>query len=229
VEEKLRDLVEEGTPKLATTVYDQLLGPAFPPDELDDRADFLRAITTGRVAGLALVADDQPLGAVIGYSYPRANLTLVGYITVAPAFRNAGRGGRLLDAAREQWSRHKWGRVALAELEVPGDLQSGTDACRRLAFYSRRGALAVDGPYFQPRLRPTSLRVPNMMLTVLWGEEPVVRDRRICSHCLVHFLYDYFAECEGVDALAGDAAVQHLLTTYAADEHVTLVPLKPFP
>jgi GNAT superfamily N-acetyltransferase len=207
-------------------LYDEVIQPAFPPDELDDRHTFLDGVRSRvGVRALALVDAASPVAAIVGYDYPEAHVLLIGYLAVRSGLRSGGRGARLLEAARERWYGEPWCDLVVAEVEDPRyhddpDLNPG----RRLRFYQRNGARLLRRPYFQPRLRPELARVTGMLLIALWVAPGAEGASGVRHGPVVSFLETYFEESEGpADPRDGDRAA--LLAAYRASPVIELVPL----
>jgi hypothetical protein len=111
-------------------------------------------------------------------------------------------GNQLLDVAEQAW-REQWGPcLALAEVEDPahhnGSAATG-DPRARVRFYQRRGARALDIPYFQAALRTGAARVPDLLLMVLAGADQFAGTRPDTIDPIVirTYLEIYQRQCEG--------------------------------
>lgn len=155
-------------PVLLGRVYDELLVGSFPSDELVSRTEFL-SYRASSVEVLVDLVSDELLGAAVLTHHGDA--TMLTYLVASASARGRGTGGKLLTAATERW-RERGTSLFVAEVERPGREQHPDfgDADRRLAFYGRHGALALDLPYFQPPVDEGQPRVP--MLLVLLAALP---------------------------------------------------------
>ena len=153
------------------TLYSEVLTPSFPADELHTLEILRRALDDG--SGPIVIAEDEDgkmLGCAIGEWEPEPRVVLLAYLAVRPGLRGGGIGGPLLEAAITGWRERFGPCLILAEVEDP-DYFEGSEAHgnpkARWRFYQRRGARALDIPYFQAALRPGLSRVPHLMLVVL--------------------------------------------------------------
>ncbi|MFD7918575.1 hypothetical protein ACFV3R_05040 [Streptomyces sp. NPDC059740] len=71
------------------------------------------------------------------------------------------------------------------------------DPAARLRFYARHGGRALDVPFFQPALRHTGRRVPDMLLVVLPPCPPTDAAGRLPGAAVRTFLAGYLREYEG--------------------------------
>jgi GNAT superfamily N-acetyltransferase len=185
-----------------TTVYDELLVPAFPPAELCSRDGLVGLVERGEMAWVALDGDGQVAGTAIFEWDAEPRVLLLAWLAVRPGLRGSGLGGRLLDAAAEAWRKEFAPCLVLAEVEDP-DHHTGSDATgdptARLRFYRGRGARVLDLPYFQAALGPDAQRVPDLLLIVLdadpkfHGSAPDTIDPAV----LRRYLEIYQQQCEG--------------------------------
>lgn len=149
--------------------YDDILTPSFPDEELltsDDLADALADPGKGMFASVALTDRNEVVGGAVGQWFPECRVLLTVYLATHPGRRGGGIGRRILRTVTEDWRRRFDPLLVLGEVEDPRhhhDRGFG-DPGRRLAFYASEGARVIDVPYFQPRLRPEEVRVPDLLL-----------------------------------------------------------------
>lgn len=197
-------------------VYQQLLRPAFRPEELPTLKEILRVYSGEDAAPSGvLIQDGEPVGIYLCASYVGGRVRLLTHMAVSAKARGAGIGSRLLDhvAHRQDWPEPA--DLVLAEVDDPrvwpADAETG-DPVARLRFYERHGARLLSLAHVQPEVRPGSGRVRGMFLLCL------DRGPAADAGLLAEFLAEYFTECEGPESLA-DPEVQELL---AAASHVPL-------
>ncbi|GAA2263204.1 hypothetical protein GCM10009853_015440 [Glycomyces scopariae] len=182
-------------------VYSGLLAPSFPPDQLDTLADLREGMESGRARVLAAVdPDGRPLGTAIAEWYEEAGIVLLAYLAVDASRRSQGIGGRLLEAALEDWTDRFRPVMVVAEIERPSSTvrrPEWGDPGRRYAFYGRHGARALDLPYFQPALRPDSEREHGMLLIALAIDPSVREPGGVAAAPVRRFLEAYFTATEG--------------------------------
>ena len=228
------DMRSEASASLIGDIYRQLLRPSFDSNELDSLetlVDGLAEDDSSGTWGLCAVDGETPLGCVLGYPYARSQVLLIGYVTVRPGLRNRGIGGLLMDQVEQRWYEKDDVVLVLAEVEDPRHHAAtpDIDPKRRTAFYGRRGAQVIVGPYFQPRLdQEGKERVHNLFLTVLGGNsEAIAPENSVRSAVVADFLLEYFRESgEGSDwPRAGDEEGTRLLAWYRAREMVPLHPM----
>lgn len=223
---QVRDMRSDVSADVVEDIYRGILAPSFGPDELDPLHTILGGLAEGGAAkGLCAFDDETPVGCIVGYTYPRSRVLLIGYLAVKPGFRGGGIGHVLMDAAQQRWYGNPDVALVLAEVEDPrrhpvvGDI----DPKRRAAFYARRGAQVVVGPYFQPRLDAGKKRVYDLFLTVL----NATPENSIRTEHLTNFIVEYFRDSgEGSDfPRAGDDEGNRLLAWYRDRETVALHPI----
>jgi GNAT superfamily N-acetyltransferase len=190
-------------PDLDRVIWDQLtdtvLRPSFPPDELMT-ADEMYAYTdpANVLTGLVAMRDGEPVGVILGDYFPASRVALLAYLAARPDQRSLGIGRRLVDAAVPRWWKAARPNALLLEVDDPRirtDTEFG-DPVRRLRFYGGSGARVIDHPYTQPSLRPGLSRVPGMLLLEMGSP-----DDSMDASVLTDFLTEYYAGCEGEDAL----------------------------
>ncbi|BBZ72018.1 GNAT family N-acetyltransferase [Mycobacterium paraseoulense] len=230
----VRDIRTEAGAGVIEEIYREILHPSFGPDELDSLDTIVGALAdSGSDAPWGLCAFDYetPVGCLLGYPYPHSGALLIGYVSVKPGLRGGGIGHVLMDAAERRWHADPNTTLVLAEVEDPrrhpvvGDI----DPKRRAAFYARRGAQVVVGPYFQPRLDAEGKkRVHDLFLTVLSGSrDAITPENSVCAEQLADFLIEYFRDSgEGSDfPRVDDEEGNRLLAWYRDRETVALHPL----
>lgn len=188
-------------------VYQQLLRPAFRPEELPTLKEILRVYSGEDAAPSGvLIQDGEPVGIYLCASYVGGRVRLLTHMAVSAQARGGGIGSRLLDhiGHRQDWPRAE---LVLAEVDDPrvwpADAGTG-DPVARLRFYARHGARLLPLSHVQPEVRPGSGRVRGMFLLRLdQGPDPE-------ADLVGRFLAEYFTECEGPESLA-DPEVAELL------------------
>ncbi|GAA2388575.1 hypothetical protein GCM10010420_09960 [Streptomyces glaucosporus] len=225
---RVRD-VADGDPLLAR-VYDDLLVPSFPADEMETLEWLRTRLAEGTaVVTAAVEADGTPVAAAVGEWDPGSRVLLLSYLTVRPGLRSKGLGSLLLEEVAGAWQERFRPLLTLAEVEHPlahkADRAYG-DPAARLRFYARHGARALDLPYFQPALRPGAGRVHGMLLLVLaraagggGREEGTVAPGPVRA-----FVEDYLLS-EG--EAEPDGAVRRLREGLARPGGIRLLPLDP--
>ncbi|MGY0234545.1 GNAT family N-acetyltransferase [Longispora urticae] len=210
----MRILAVSGPHPLLAEFHADVLTPSFPPSELGplDELD-------GAHVRLALDDDGRVLGGAVGDWDPELRVMLLGYLALRPGIRGGGIGGALLDDTLAAWRTEHDPCLVLAEVEDPaahaGAVAEHGDPAARLRFYRKRGARALDIPYFQPALSPETGRVPGLFLMVLHAAaEFRAGEDAVTAAPVRSFMEGYFLETEGVvptdpearalwDALAG--------------------------
>ena len=213
-------------------VYHELLEPSFGPDELDPLEVVLDGLAKDggfEIWGLCAMDGDMPVGCILGYPYRESGVLLIGYLVVRDAMRGRGIGGSLADEVRRRWYEDPGLPLVLAEVEDPryhpvvGDI----DPDQRVAFYARRGAQIIAGPYFQPRLEGEGRqRVYDLLLTVLHASDETVSPARTMPGWQVtDFLREYFAAAGEGEDWPQDEEGRWLLDWYRSRTTVGLQPI----
>lgn len=213
-------------PDVLATLYDRLLVPAFPPDELVDRAELLAGVATGSTDVLAGWDAATPVAVAVADRYPTSGVVLLSYLATAPAARSRGLGRALLDAALARWTERFRPPLVLAEVEDPEHHPATAfgDPHARLRFYARAGAPALDLPYLQPALRPGGSRVPHLLLLALWVAPEARRGARaVASEAVLGYLREVFALSEG--RVPDDEEARRLLEAADRPDGVPVRPL----
>lgn len=99
-------------------LYEELLVPNFPAEELESRAHLHRRRQDGSLSVLCVrAADGARLGVAIGETFGR--ITLLSYLAVSASSRGTGAGGVLLEAAASRWLAEPDVEAVLAEVARP--------------------------------------------------------------------------------------------------------------
>jgi GNAT superfamily N-acetyltransferase len=178
-------------------LYDDVLAPSFPVEELLDQGTMSAQYLGGRsdFFGYAAMRDGKAVAAALCEHHEPSGISLLCYLAVHPAGRQGGHGGRLLRHALTRWDAMTRSVAFLAEVEDPRHHQKSIDhgdPVARLRFYERHGATVLPLPYFQPSMGPGLARVSNMLLISLR-----TRMAGVPSAGLAQFLDDYVVACEG--------------------------------
>jgi GNAT superfamily N-acetyltransferase len=209
----LRDVVEDFDDQLLSKLYQDVLFPSFSADELESLEDMRRQIQnrTGVQLFAALDATDAPLAAFTAYWYPRSQVLLLGYLAVRSDRRGQGIGTWLTGHVRRILLERLQPLLALAEVEDPhyyaASHQFG-DPLARIRLYERLGGRLLSMPYFQPRLRPESERVRNLVLMAFEISPSVLQSipvgECVTTGVLSEFLEEYFTAAEGPETTSQD-------------------------
>jgi GNAT superfamily N-acetyltransferase len=228
------DMRSEVSASLIGDMYRLILRPSFGSNELDTLETVLDGLAAGggyETWGLCAVDGETPVGCVLGYPFVGSHVLLIGYVTVRPGLRNRGIGGLLMDQVQQRWYQQDDVALVVAEVEDPRHHPATheIDPKRRAAFYARRGAQVVVGPYFQPRLDGEGMeRVHNLFLTVLGGNsEAITAENSVRAALVADFLIDYFRQSgEGSDwPRSDDEEGNRLLAWYRGRALVRLHPI----
>ncbi|WP_412541720.1 hypothetical protein R8Z50_03965 [Longispora sp. K20-0274] len=193
----MRILAVAGPHPLLAEFHAEVLTPSFPPSELGSLDEL-----DGAHVRLALDDDGRVLGGAVGDWDPELRVMLLGYLALRPGVRGGGIGGALLDDTLAAWRAEHDPCLILAEVEDPeahaGAVEEHGDPAARLRFYRRRGARALDIPYFQPALSPESGRVPGLFLMVLHAAPEFLASADAVDPAPVRsFMEGYFLVTEG--------------------------------
>jgi GNAT superfamily N-acetyltransferase len=211
---------------LLEQLYEEVLVPSFPADELDER--WWREPENRRptLTIVALAPDDSIVGGVVGEWYAAERILLIAYLAVRREARGDRVGTALMGAAADRWYGRFEPLVVLGELRDPRHHPNDEYAAIRIHFYDRLGAKVLAVPYFQPRLRPTGPRVYHMLLAAFHvSPEALSRPDAVDAAVLAAFLDRYVLECEGEAALVGDPAVRWLRGFFTTDREIPLLAL----
>lgn len=195
------------SPEELGRIYDELLVPNFPADELDTREAFLADATVPGALVLTLrESTGRDLAVAASYYQESSGVLILSYLAVRPGIRGGGLGNRLVTGSMAQWTTRFSPLLIIGEVERPGDrptaiLQHG-DPEARLRFYRRFGARRADVPYFQPALGPQGRRIPMHLMLLHIDDavrvgEPRGGVQRIKAAPLRKFLADNIASSEG--------------------------------
>jgi GNAT superfamily N-acetyltransferase len=185
---------------LLDSVYDELLVPAFPPDELVTPAELRAGLESGLLWISGVVREGRPDGVAVGEWSPASRVLLLAYMAVRRDLRSSGIGGTLMAEINTGWQARVHPLLTLAEIEHPaGHTPDGErgDQTARLRFYARHGARVLDVPYFQPALRPGVARVPGMVLGLLTTAPELADAASVPSEPARVFMTEYFELTEG--------------------------------
>jgi hypothetical protein len=194
--------VSESGPMIEA-LYNQILQPSFPADELID-LDELQDIADRRDASVWLVedADGTILGGAVAEWDESVRVMLLGYLAVRPGVRGGGIGGPLYLAALDSWRQQFKPCLILAEIEDPAVNRGSEDygdPAARLRFYVNRGSRVLDFPYFQPALDADRGRVSGLLLIVLHADPEFAGadDDTINASVVRKYLENYQIQYEG--------------------------------
>jgi|SRR5271166_2540508 len=228
---QFRDLRADADVSFIEVIYREILQPSFSPDELDPLDLILDGLTRGgsyELWGLSAMDGDMPVGCMLVYPYRESGVLLIGYLAVKQGARSRGIGGLLADEGGRRWYGQPGFPLVVAEIEDPRyhAAEGDVDPERRVAFYARRGAQIVIGPYFQPRLEKCRQRVYDFFLTVHHrGNAVISPENTISAQRVADFLQEYFAASgEGSDWPRDDEG-RWLLDWYRSREMVNLQPI----
>lgn len=201
-------------------VYDVVLAPSFPAEELVSRAWLIDGVADGTVTAVGAY-DGETLTAAAVTEVVCPDVVLLSYLAALPVSRGAGVGSALLTDVRAA-AKEAGALLVLAEVERPdrhaGSAQHG-DPAARLRFYARHGARVLDLPYVQPPMRPQDGPVRGMLLLALDVDPTIVRDGGSAV--------DGAIVRRAVDAILGDGPDDALAMALRAAAHVPLVGLRP--
>lgn len=203
-------------------VHEELLRPTFRPGELVALDKLLAAVAAGTCEVLVAVEDGERAAVAIGDF--AGGLALLSYLAVSQTVRSRGLGGRLLDEVVSRW-RERFPLV-VAEVDRPDCHDSDPlqgDPQRRLDFYDRHGALALDLPYFQASLGEGQPREYCMLLLVLAADPSLLSQdgSRLAEPApLRSFLQGVLGHPD-----ESDAAAVRLLNAAGAPDGIALLPL----
>lgn len=184
-------------------LFNEILVPSFPPAELCGLESVRRlAGAGGGFVWAAFDEQDNVLGCAIGEWDADPGVVLLSWLAIRPGVRGGGIGGALLDAAQADWISRYRPCLVLAEVEDPArhaGSEAHGDPSARLRFYQRRGARALDMPYFQASLGRGLPRVPDLLLMVLHADERFagLEPDTIDGAVLRQYLELYQRQCEG--------------------------------
>lgn len=150
-------------------VYDQLIAPNFPAHELSSFDDIAAGFTSGHVDLMVARQDGELAGSAIASWFESTDILLLTYLAVSARTRGGGVGSRLLSAALQGWQARFSPQLIIGEVEDPRanapHPQFG-DPRRRWEFYRRQGALLIDADFTMPRLSPTAVDTPMLLISL---------------------------------------------------------------
>ncbi|TCC34011.1 hypothetical protein [Kribbella speibonae] len=192
-------------PEQLERLYDEVLNPSFPVDELEPRDQLLPRLAqedSGVCCRVAVDADGRGVAAIIADIYPAARVLLLAYLAVRSDLRDRGIGSGLARDAVPGWIARYQPALAVAEVEDPrfnadSEAAGYGDADLRMQLYDGFGGLILPVPYVQPALTAGAERVRNLLLMVFHAAPEVCHGQRLDPELLVRFLTDYFTVCEG--------------------------------
>lgn len=210
------------------TVYQEILGPTFPPDELLTEEAFLAQMADGSLlAHLEDDADGRVVGAAIAERVDE--VLLLSWLAIHPRARAGGLGGRILGRALDRWQAELEPRMMVGEVEHPLSTpahEDHGDPAARLRFYHRFGVRALPVAHVQPPLRPGGAMVENLMLCVFrdHGQPPADEVEAVPVRAFVASYLEALPERR--DAVLAGIDGDHL-RTIALDAPVDRLPNNP--
>ncbi|MET9317448.1 hypothetical protein ABZX12_36990 [Kribbella sp. NPDC003505] len=192
------------TPEQLQRLYDEVLNPSFPVDELVPRRRLLPRLAaegSGVCCRVAIDPAGRVLAGIVADLYPASRVLLLSYLAVLSGLRDRGIGSGLALDAVPRWIARYEPALAVAEVEDPrfhagsNALKHG-DADARMRLYDSLGGLILPLPYVQPALRDGK-RVRNLLLMAFHASPEVCHGGRLDSELVVRFLTEYFTVCEG--------------------------------
>jgi hypothetical protein len=220
-------ILEPATNDKLTSLYREIVVPAFPPDELMSVDELEAGVRLGTTRVTAAVDErGAPAACAVAEWSPASRVLLLSYLAVAGSGRGRGVGGSLYRHVLGEWTAQYGPCLFVAEVEHP-DQHAGSaahgDPLRRLRFYGAHGARVLRLPYFQPALRQGSRRIYGMLLLALHVDPPFTGPRpdSVAGAPLALWMQEYLAETEG--PAGGDPAAAALLDALAAADGVALL------
>lgn len=155
--------VEAGQLEQLRAIYDD----SFPPHERADFSFLVDCLASGARWFFVATRDDALLGFAMIVPFVTRDIHLLEYLAVSRDARGAGIGGKLLDGvtAAIRHSQSAIGILLEAEPDDEGDADERALRARRIAFYARHGAQAVDAPNYRV---PLADRAGTMRMRLLW-------------------------------------------------------------
>lgn len=170
-------------------VYDRIIAPHYPSDEIDPLDVFLSDAESGFSCILTAEHGGELAAAAVVYGFAGADL--LGYMAVLPEHRSKKIGAALVqDAIARSVAR---GVPLVAEIERPDRHDSHPlygDPDRRVQFYAEHGGLVLDIPFFQPPTAPGRSRKYGMLLVRLDPTD----ERKMLTPAVRAFVDDYLGE-----------------------------------
>jgi len=192
--------------ELARALYELVLVPAFPPDELESW-DTLRSCLLadhnepGNAFATVLLdaTDSAPIAGTVSYWYPQSRTWLLGYLAVDSRYRRRGVAPCLIADTVSRWAASDETLLGVAEMENPCCFPDEAAKSRARMYIRVHGrVLATD--FVQPRVDPDKDRVSGMLLVCLYAApEALVGDQSATVRSgLTHaFIAEYFQVAEG--------------------------------
>ncbi len=210
-------------------LYDDVLNPSFPVDELMPRDKLLPRLAkedSGVCCRVAVDPAGRVVAAIVADTYPAARVLLLSYLAVLSELRDRGVGTGLASDAVPRWIARYRPALVVAEVEDPRrhvatDSLGYGDADARMRLYDGLGGLILPLPYVQPALSAGAERVRNLLLMVFHAAPEVCPDQLLDPELLVRFLTDYFTVCEGKTPV--DAEFTALLDACKRPDGIPLV------
>lgn len=192
-------------PEQLGRLYDEVLGPSFPVDELMPRDKLLPRLAK-EDSGVCCRAAVDPAGrvvaAIIADTYPASRVLLLSYLAVLSELRDRGVGTGLASDAVPRWIARY--RPAAGRRGGRGPAPPRRQRLRRVRRRRLEDAV-VRRPWRTDPADPVRAacpdrgadRVRNLLLMVFYAAPEVCPDQRLGPELLVRFLTDYFTACEG--------------------------------
>jgi GNAT superfamily N-acetyltransferase len=185
-------------------VYDEVLRPGFPPNELVPY-DMLAQQAAQDPPKIKIMAIDENgiiSGAIVGQWYAKSRVLLIAYLAIRQDLRGNRIGTNLIQSAVAGWAEELRADLIIAEVEDPAYFEGrpGEDPQGRLRLYHRFGARRIDTEYVQPELNPGTGRVKGMFMIVAPSPKLVESPdgtAKVSSRIVTDFLAEYFASAEG--------------------------------
>ncbi|MGH4012146.1 MAG: GNAT family N-acetyltransferase [Pseudonocardiaceae bacterium] len=192
--------------KLFDEVYQQILMPAFPSNEMTPLG-ILQKMWVGVPPRLAVHAAldsrGQAVGCAVAQWFPRSAVLLFAYLAVRAESRGGGIGTSLITRAVRDWTAAYRPALVLAEVEDPRvyPCTQDQDPLARLRLYARLGARLLELKYVQPEVSPGAGRVRDLLLIAQEGSAGVVSGPSgvvgVPAAMVLAFLNEYYRDSEG--------------------------------
>lgn len=173
-------------------VYRELIEINFPPHERTLEADFVEAVLSGQTLLFAIRDETGWLGEISLELHGDPLVELISWLSIAPAGRGLGIGGKLLEFAID-YAYKRGTRWLVGEIENPGAASSSAehgDPSARAKFYVRHRAKAIMANYLQPPIAEGQDAVE--MLLIVFSAQPL--GQAIPSAPLKEFLAEYVGD-----------------------------------
>lgn len=169
-------------PEQLQALYDSMLVPNFPAEELISRDELLGGVAEGWSVVHAVGDPDDPLAIAVIECLEDTDAVLLAYFATRADQRGKGVGTALLRELLHATALDPDISVVLAEVEHPAHHEPDEahgDPTARLRFYGRLGGRILDFPYFQPAISDGAEPVYGMLLLVLEPPDRFVVDGRL--------------------------------------------------